>query len=460
VLVLRGGDPLSDNAAIQALQERGLTVVSGPLAPDFDGSKDELRDIDVVLLLYTANSAFPLNANGVTALTSFVEKGGGLVTAGWAVWLSGLAPILPALYCEKNLALTTTYRRAAPNPAVNLDLPLSFELNLANLAGSEACLDPREGATVLFSSSNGGGRAERAGLLAWNANKGRVASFSTLLSAVELLSPAYRTLFQNTVEWLAVTRDTSPPQIRSFSVSGAGGLVAERTVSLSLSANDSGGSRLASYYIREFRFSGDPANGWVEAAASGWQPLAPPGLSRSWTLDPTPGVHYLQAFVADNAGNVSPAPGIALVNYAPAEVPIAQDQIHIYRVTPAIGSSNTVTMQATAGNPDLYVFGPNVSFSGEVDDLVTTSPNFIAQAGVYQIEVEGYTAGAYNLSLATTTGRGNGGAGDAHLDGRPRIRVLSITPPEPSPEPGELPGAPVDPGAAAMFEALYLPILR
>jgi hypothetical protein len=460
VLVLRGGAPVSDSAVLEALGERELDVVSGVEAPAFTGAGNELRDIDVVLLLYNANAATPLSPSGVAALARFVERGGALVTAGWAVWLSDLAPILPAVYCDKNLALATSYTRTSPHPLVNADISPSFELGLANLAGSEACLEAREGATTLFSSSNGGGRTNSAGLVAWNYGRGRVASFSTLLSATELLSPDYRTLLQNTVGWLAAARDTTPPTIRSFAVSGAGGVLDAPTVRVELNATDSGGSGLGAYFIREHRYSGDPSDGWAEVAGSGaWQPYSQPGASFDWALDTSPGVHYLQAYVADRAGNVTPTPALAFVNYRPAQTPLGLDEIHVYRIAPGAGAATTVTMNAAGGNPDLYVFGPGVSFTPE-SDSPQEQANFIAQAGVYQLEVEGYVAGSYSLDVTTGANLRDDGVTPPSLDRRPRIRVLAIDPPEPEPAPGTLPETPVDAGPAAMFDALYLPLLR
>jgi hypothetical protein len=296
--------------------------------------------------------------------------------------------------------------------------------------------------------------------VAWNYGRGRVASFSTLLSATELLSPSYRALVQNTVGWLAAARDATPPTIRSFTVTGAGGVLDAPAVRVELDATDSGGSRLGAYFIREFRYSGDPGDGWTEVASSGaWLPYSPPGASFDWTLDSSPGVHYLQAYVADRAGNVTPAPALAFVNYRPAQVPLGLGEIHIYRIAPGAGTPTTVTMNVAGGNPDLYVFGPGVSEIRETNNA-SDEVNFTAQAGVYQVEVEGYAAGSYSLAVATTANLRDDAVAPPSLDRRPRIRVLSIEPPEPAPEPGTLPEAPVEPGPAAMFDALYLPLLH
>ena len=459
ILVLRGGDAASDEAVLQALRERAFDVVSGPETSAFVGAKDELRNIDVVVVLYNANWNVPLTPAGLSALDRFVRKGGGLVAAGWALLHDELVPLLPATPCGWNVASSTTYTLEAPNPSVSVGVPASFEFALANFAGSEACLIPRDDATVLYSSSNGGGRGG-AGLVAWNLELGRAAAFSTLISATELQSSAYKTLFQNTVAWLAKTRDTTPPKLKSLTVSGANGFVDTRAVQIELKASDQGGSGLGSYYLRESHYSGNPADGWVEVANSGgWQPYQQPSTSFSWTLGEQPGVHYLQLFVADRAGNVVREPGVVFVNYRPAQVPIALDGLHIYRVAPAAGSSATVRMDVRGGNPDLYVFGPGVSFTPEGDGLIEQM-NFLAQGGVYQIEVAGFQAGSYSLSLTASVNPNSTPPSDATIQRRPRISVTAITPAEPAQNSGALPSAPVDPDAAALFEALYLPLLR
>ena len=93
-------------------------------------------------------------------------------------------------------------------------------------------------------------------------------------------------------------------------------------------------------------------------------------------------------------------------------------------------------------------------------DAQRAQVNFIAQDGVYQVEVEGFVAGSYSLDVSTSTNLRAERTPPASLDRRPRIRVLSIDPPEPEPEPGTLPDTSVDASSAAMFDALYLPMLQ
>lgn len=461
VLVLGGGDQASDAAVVAALEAKGLDVVAGPATLAFAGTRQSLREYDVVVALLTgATAPSQLTAAGAQALEGFVEQGGGLVTGEPMVLSGELGSLMPAIGCNSNAAAGTSYTRVTPSAALDEGVAASFRVALTPGAVTESCLSPKDEAAVLYSSSNGGGRQDAAGLVAWNVGKGRVASFSTRIGAAELASPSYLALFQNTVAWMGGARDTTPPTIRSFSVSGAGGLVGERQVQISLTASDSGGSGLGSLFIREYGFSGDPADGWEQDGASaGWQPFAQPGATLTWTLSPKPGVRYIQAFVADRAGNIARAPGQAVVNYAPPMAAVGLDELQIYRISPGAGVATTVRMDVLGGNPDLYVFGPGVSFTPESDGTPEQT-SFTAQAGTYQLEVSGFAAGSYSLSLLTGPLAQPGGAGDARVTRRPRISPTAIFPPQPPEDPGSLPTAPVDQGAAGLGETLYLPLLR
>jgi hypothetical protein len=462
VLVLLGGDQPSDDAAIAALQGQGFAATRGPLTTAFAGEEKDLRDYDVVVALFAgATTQSSLTAQGARALERFVAKGGGLVTGEWLARSGQIADLLPAVHCGANRSIDTTYTRVTPNAALDAGVTPSFNLALVAPGDTESCLAPRDEATVLYSSSNGGGRRDAAGLVAWNVGQGRVASFSTRISAGELQNASYRALFVNTVAWMARTKDTTPPRIKSFDVSGAGGLVSQRQVQVSLTASDSGGSGLGSYFIREYGYSGDPADGWAQDGASeGWQPFQQAGTTFTWTLSAKPGVRYLQVFVADRAGNVSRAAGKAMLNYAPSQVAIGLDELHVYRITPGAGTPTTVRMDVLGGNPDLYVFGPGLEWRPESDAPVELW-SFVARAGQYQIEVDGHTAGSYSLSLLTGAGAVDvPPAGGNEIQRRPRISVTAIEPPEPVESPGTLPGAPVDPGAAGLSDAIFLPLLR
>lgn len=463
VLVLRGGDQASDSAAIAALEAKGLAVTSGPETLAFAGDQQSLREYDVVVaLLFSGTAESRLTAQGAQGLERYIELGGALVT-GETVALTGqLAPLMPAISCNSNGLASTSFTRVTPSATIDEGVPASFTMALSPGSITESCLNPKDEAAVLYSSSNGGGRRNAAGLVAWNFGKGRVASFSTRIGATELQNASFRTLFQNTVAWVGSTRDTTPPTIKSFTVSGAGGLVGQPQVQISLTASDSGGSGLGSFFIREYGYSGDPADGWSqEGASAGWQPFKQPGADITWTLSTKPGVRYIQAFVADRAGNIARAPGEAVVNYAPSQITLGQDELHIYRIIPGAGTPTTVRMDAGSGDPDLYIFfGPQLVFKAETGGTPEQT-SFTAQAGVYQLEVAGVTAGSYSLDVRTGAASLLQPPGDIiGIMRRPRISPTTIFPPEPPEDPSTLPSAPVDPGAAGVFENVFLPLLR
>ena len=83
--------------------------------------------------------------------------------------------------------------QAQPDPIINNGLPGSFSFYLNNIDGSQSFLEPKAGATVFYAR----------GLIGWKYQGGRVISFSTLLSKVELTDPNYARLFGNAVEWAA-----------------------------------------------------------------------------------------------------------------------------------------------------------------------------------------------------------------------------------------------------------------
>jgi hypothetical protein len=216
---------------------------------------------------------------------------------------------------------------------------------------------------------------------------------------------------------------------------------------------------VGSFHIAEYTFSGNPDDAWRLEMTSGWQRYRQPGASLTWNLSDTPGVHYLKVYVADRAGNISRAAGTAFVSYAPAApIALGLDELHIYLVEPAGWLATYVRMQAAAGNPDLYVFGPGVAFSPESDTAVEQT-SFTPQAGVYQIEVAGYAAGAYTLDYGATPFPPLTGGG-ARLDRRGRGSVINLFPPVPVTDPGALPAPPLPAPGEIAEPMVYLPAVQ
>ncbi len=467
IYVLRGGHEPSDRAVVDALQVRGTRVELGPLGADFVGTEVNLATYDLLIILSHADQARTLTLAGAVAIDAYVRGGGALITGEWLAQQAGatgglLADLLPVTACGRNDAPQTTYTAVAPHPVGSLGLPTSFTFNLANFAGSESCLTAKADANVIYSSSNGGGTPAAAGLAVWNIGAGRVASFSTLISSVELLDANYNLLLRNTVEMLRESRDLRPPRIRSVTTNVGANLTQTQDLLLNVQASDSDGSGLAGVFIVEYVFSGAVDQPWETVQRSGWLPFGrSEGRQVAWRLSDAPGVHYLQVFVSDRAGNVTAAPELTFVSFLPALQSIAQDALKIYRMRPPVGARVTIQLTATAGNPDLYVFGPDLAFTPESDDPIeqvtfTVPQNAYAAGAYYQVEVSGHAAGTYRLNLSTTAGT------LLPLDEptrRPRGSIVTLSTDTPQPEDADLTPPPAE------FETLedavmYLPLLQ
>ena len=210
VYVLRGGDPTSDAASIDALTARGHLVTSGVESAEWDGTQADLSQYAVVLVLNNFNWSSSIPAPGRAALVDYVGGGGSLVTSEWLNYsvtcvhsYVELDVVMPVVCVAFNYVSSTDYIQATTDPIIDEGLPSSFSFNLVNIGGTEASFDPKDGAVVFFSSSNGGGRPGSAGLVGWDVLGGRVISYSTLVTDTELASAEYTQLLGNAVNWAA-----------------------------------------------------------------------------------------------------------------------------------------------------------------------------------------------------------------------------------------------------------------
>ncbi len=193
--------------------------------------------------------------------------------------------------------------------------------------------------------------------------------------------------------------DTTPPVITDFRIDGGSQSTRDIQVTLELSATDD----TAPAYVFFIEYAYLQALGsWWPVNLSGWKPYDP---VKHAALYATPGVHYVQAWVADAAGNIS-MPGSAWINLLSPATPIGKEEMHPYRLRLAAGESVRVRLTSGTGDADLYVFAPDNSFIGSsenstpVDEVVFTA----TQDGVYQIEVEGYAASStYTLEVLPGT---------------------------------------------------------
>lgn len=208
VLVLGGGNTLWDETVMIACLDRGHRPKLVASSVKFDGSQADLEKFDAVVLLNNANwSPENMPSAGQRALRKFVSDGGGLVTGEWLLYNAftqnrhtELQTLLPATVKGWNSNVrSTAYSQLNTDPTLNAGVDKNFQFDLANIGGSETFLIPKTRAKAYYNSSN----SKVAGLVGWDFLKGRVASFSTFITSVELANPNYRRLFTNTIEWSA-----------------------------------------------------------------------------------------------------------------------------------------------------------------------------------------------------------------------------------------------------------------
>jgi len=208
VYVFSSGNTTTDQRILEVLSSGGFNPTLGIQPGEFTGSQVDLTLFAAVVLQHShnwPNSILPVA--GENSLVEYVQNGGGLVTAEWIIWrysslgtsTSPISAILPATYTYCCGGADTTYVVDTPDAVINAGLPNSFDLKLTTLGGYETGLDPKPGATAFYSSTTTG----HSGLVGWEIGTGRVASFSNLMTSVELASTDLATLLNNTVNWVA-----------------------------------------------------------------------------------------------------------------------------------------------------------------------------------------------------------------------------------------------------------------
>jgi len=203
---------------------------------------------------------------------------------------------------------------------------------------------------------------------------------------------------------LPPARDVTPPTLVSFSVNGGAQSTTDAAVQLALRATDDL-SGVYSMYLAERLFNAT-ANMWLVVQQTGWIPFQG---ALEFTLTGPGGARYIEVWTADAAGNVTPLPGRARINYLPASDIVLQNQVRLYRFTVAAGErlAAMLTTLNAAGDADLYVWGPShdgrrdlwmSNQAGALEDRV----DFVATvAGEYDVEVHGWNPySEYRLAVA------------------------------------------------------------
>ncbi|NJO06021.1 MAG: hypothetical protein HC876_11155, partial [Chloroflexaceae bacterium] len=210
-----------------------------------------------------------------------------------------------------------------------------------------------------------------------------------------------------TLTVLPTDSDSVPPTITSLTVNNGSSTTSERNLQLAISTSDAGTfvSGVAAAYVVEYDYNW-AVNDWVAVQQSQtWVPYQV-GQQFAWSLVPTPGVKYLRVWLADVAGNIS-APATVVINYLPTQNSLTQTDAHLYRYRLEAGDTLNLTLNATAGMVDLYVWSPGggqtLAATGRIDGNFATSVP-AATTGIYQIEIHGFAEAVYSLTATRQPG--------------------------------------------------------
>ncbi|HNB50438.1 MAG TPA: DUF11 domain-containing protein [Anaerolineales bacterium] len=205
---------------------------------------------------------------------------------------------------------------------------------------------------------------------------------------------------------LPASTDPDPPVISELSVNGGALITAIPAVVLDTTASDVGSGLAFIYYI-DYRFDRDLGD-WYPAQETGWLPYDTASTGFEWTLDPSPGAHYVQAWVSDMDGNVS-LPKVALINLIAPKNQINHDGGQVYRLPLFPVTSLQINLTSLTGDADMYAWAPDgslaaSSYSGNpFEEIVLVGG--INPPGIYQIDVFGFEATSYWFEV-TLSGAG------------------------------------------------------
>lgn len=291
--------------------------------------------------------------------------------------------------------------RQGMNPTLGLNVQVAVDTALLNGANVEFRLDSPEG-ELLGQSSTGPLDPEADPVVSvaidWAAP---AAGTYTIYALVDPNNEIPESTDSNnsavrTLEVLpAASADTSPPTAQTLAINNGAQTTTAPTVNVQLVATDNQG--VSSMYVVE-RIYNNAARSWVARQSTGWIAFQE---SFTMTLSPVGGARYLQAWVADAAGNLSSPAVRTLVNYLQTGSPILERQVHLYRLQLPAGQTLQARLETLTGDADLYVWGSNGTLVGSSSnfDLTPELVNVPGDGGNYQIEVHGYLDSTYTLSL-------------------------------------------------------------
>lgn len=257
----------------------------------------------------------------------------------------------------------------------------------------------------------------------------------------------------NTAQWTldvqppAGAGDTTPPTVTQVTANDGAQWTTAATAALHIAASDNVG--VASMYVVE-RIYNNAARRWTPVQQSGWIDFSP---THTWVFSPSGGARYLQVWAADAAGNIATVAQQALINYLRADDEVLEGQVRVYRFYLTAGATWRFTVDALAGDPDLYVWnadGALVAYSNAFDLTGEATTITAAQSGYFQVEVHGYRDSRYTLHVQPDADAANTAADS---DAKPVPTSPAVAP---TSAPAGQQALPAAPGASAW--RLFLPV--
>ncbi len=359
---------------------------------------------------------------GATALGAYtvleLEASDDLYAMGNQIWT---APISLRANAASQVRLTVTRQRGKqPLPEVNVRFLVGASTVEAGGTllgvGSIALLAPRSSANTTP--------------VEWTPTAPGVYTLYAVIDPNNLVSESLESnnVVSRTLTVLPQVADQIAPRVDRFTINNGAESTSALRVQLDMEASDpTPGSGIQSLLYQEFEFS-QAANQWVPVRNSGWLDYANLHADFDWDMLASPGIKYLQAWAADRSGNISIFPFKAGINYIPPSDRVGRNLAHSYRYSLQAGEEMAVTVTPISGDPDLYVWTPNLNappyvsnLSGAAVDAVTFRAN---ANGEYQIEVYGYSAAEYQITVqvnatATSAQSSTPNTGDANLNKAP-----------------------------------------
>jgi hypothetical protein len=230
VYVMSSSNAVADNALVNMLSSYGHNVILGVSYSAFNGTQS-LTGINTVYFQCNYNwtdSDMPLA--GQTALSNFVNSGGGMVTSEWALWdtvsqgkFTTLAPLFPVVPTATFSSPSTgVFTQTTANMVLNAGLPSSFSTPLESISGTATHFTTLRLGAVSFYDNNG-----FIGLAGGSFGAGRVMNFNTVNAQQQVANQDFGRLLSNSMNWSAgnITVASAPePGTCALLVSGLLGL--------------------------------------------------------------------------------------------------------------------------------------------------------------------------------------------------------------------------------------------